>query len=137
MLNPLSPPAVQGISGIMPDFVDRAYGYPYTFSLEASETLTNQVVSVLTEADFLLRGIVFVSDDSFSFRYQDGLQYYVSPDFVADTAMPNSAAEPFPVVNEVFYPAGGRITIDIRNDITDTNTGQILFLGVSRYRIRK
>lgn len=134
--NPLAPPSIQGIAAnLIPDYMEMDFSYPYTFSLTASQTLLGQVVSILVEADFLLRGIIFTSDGAFKLRFQDGQQYYNSPDFIYSANMPNTAGDPFPIWPEIFYPAGGRITIDIADLSTATNTGQILFRGTARYRL--
>lgn len=136
MPNPLAPPSIQGISpNLIPDYMEMDFSYPYTFSLTASQTLLGQVVSILVEADFLLRGIIFTSDGAFKLRFQDGQQYYNSPDFIYSANMPNTAGDPFSIFPEIFYPAGGRITIDIADLSVATNTGQILFRGTSRYRL--
>ena len=137
MPNPLVPPAVQGIpSNLIPGFMEMDFSYPYTFSLTGNQTLLGQVVSILIEADFLWRGLIFVSDGTFKARFQDGQQYYTSPDFIYSTNMPNTAGDPFPIFPEIFYPAGGRITIDISDLSGTTNTGQILFRGTSRYKVQ-
>jgi hypothetical protein len=135
--NPLAPPSVQGISNyLIPDYMEMDFGYPFTFSLSASQTQLGQVVSIIIEADFLLRGLIFTSDGSFKMRFQDGQQFYTSPDFIYSVNMPNTAGDPFPVWPEIFYPAGGRITIDIADLSAAPNTGQILFKGASRYKLR-
>lgn len=137
MLNPLSPAPVQGIVGnLTPGYMEMSFGYPYTINLTANQTLLGQVVSVLLEADFLWRGLLFVSDGTFKVRFQDGQQYYTSTDFIFSTNMPNTAGDPFPIFPEVYYPAGGRITLDITDLSGSTNTGQILFMGVSRYQLQ-
>lgn len=137
MNNPLAPPSMQGIaSNLIPDYMEMDFSYPFTFSLTASQVQLGQVVSIIIEADFLLRGIIFTSDGTFKMRLQDGQQYYLSPDFIYSVNMPNTAGDPFPIWPEVFYPAGGRITIDIADLSVATNTGQILFRGSSRYKLR-
>jgi len=134
--NPLAPPAMQGVGqSSLPDYMEMDFSYPYTFSLAANQVLLGQVVSVLIEADFLWRGLLFVSDGAFKVRFQDGSQYYTSPDFIYSANLPNTAGDPFPIFPEVFYPAGGRITIDIADLSNNTNTGQILFRVASRYSL--
>lgn len=135
MRNPIAPVAVQGVQATVPSgYVDVAYGYPYSFSLTANQlSLANQV-SIQTDADFLFRGLLFTSDGTFQLRLYDGQQYQLSAGFINSLCMPNSAGDPYPFVPEVWYPAGGRITIDIQDLSGATNTGQLLFLGANRFR---
>lgn len=134
MLNPIAPVSVQGIPP--GSTLDMSFAYPFSFSLTANQLLQGSVVSILTDADFLWRGLLFVSDGNFSVRFQDGQQYYLSPQMIYSTNLPNTAGDPFPIVPEVFYPAGGRITIDIQDLSGSTNTGQLLFIGANRFRLR-
>jgi hypothetical protein len=135
MTNPIAPPAVQGVMPNTPHgYLDVSYGYPFSFSLTGNQLSLANVVSVQTDADFLLRGLLFVSDGSFQIRIYDGQVYGLSPTFIQSGCLPNTAGDPFPYVPEVWYPAGGRITIDIQDLSGSGNTGQILFLGANRYR---
>ena len=70
-------------------------------------------------------------------RFQDGQQYYLSNDLIQSANLPNTAGDPFPFFPEVFYPAGGKIVLDIEDTSDAPNTGQILFIGANRYKISK
>lgn len=136
MLNPLAPPAYQGIDPAAPiGFIDMPFNYVYDVTLTASQVLFNEVVSIYTEADFCWRGIVFVSDGTFSVRFMDGQGYYLSAGLILSTNMPNTAGDPFPMFPEVLYPAGGRIQLDIQDESADANVIQILFIGANRYTV--
>ncbi len=136
MLNPLSPPAVQGINDASPQgYIDVPFDYVYNQTLSASQTLNNEVVSIFTEADFAWRGLIFTSTGLFSVQFQDGQGYYLSSGMVYSTNMPNTPGDPFPRFPEVVYPAGGRITLNITELTAGTNVVQLLFVGVNRYRI--
>lgn len=136
MTNPLAPAVVQGIPSVPPPgFLDMAFSYPFSFSLTANQVSLGNVVSILIEADFYWRGLSFVSDGVFAVRFQDGQQYYLSTGFIYSTNLPNTAGDPFPFFPEVYYPAGGRITVDLQDLSGGTNTGQLLFIGTSRYRV--
>lgn len=138
MLNPLAPPAANGIMNASPyNCLDQAGFYVYPINLTANQLLSNQSVSIETEPDFLWRGLLFTSTGSFSVRFQDGQQYYLSNDLILSANLPNTAGDPFPFFPEVFYPAGGKIVLDIMDTSSDTNTGQILFMGSNRYKISK
>lgn len=138
MLNAISPPAVQGINPNLAapaGYVDVPFCYTYDVSLTASQTLNNEVVSIFTEADFAWRGLCFTTDGIFSVQFQDGQGYYISAGMVFSENMPNTSGDPWPLFPEILYPAGGRITLNITDRSGDTNTGQILFMGVHRYRV--
>jgi len=136
MLNPNAPPGVQGIGDASPaGFVDVPFQYTYEIDLTASQLLTNEVVSIFTEADFAWRGLIFTADGTFSIRFQDGQGYFISSGLVFSTNLPNTAGDPYPIFPEILYPAGGRIQFDILDTSDETNTGQLLFVGVNRYRV--
>lgn len=136
MRNPIAPPAVQGIDNSAPDgFVDVPFNYTYAVSLTANQVLNNEVVSIFTEADFAWRGLIFTTDGLFSVQFQDGQGYYLSAGQMFSSNMANTPGDPWPVFPEVLYPAGGRIYFNITNLTADDNTGQLLFVGVNRYRI--
>jgi hypothetical protein len=135
--NPLAPQSILGIpEDLIPDAMEMDFSYPYTVNLTALQSLVGQVVSIQVDADFWLMSLVFTTTGTFQLRYQDGQQYYTSPDYIQSGNMPNTAGDPFPVWPAVFYPAGGRITLDIADTSNAGNTGQILFKGVSRYKLK-
>lgn len=143
MLNPLAPPAVQGINTVAsapPGYLDIAFNYIFNFSLTNQNVLLDQPVSILTEADFFWRGLVFASVGAFNVRFQDGQQFYLSSALINSQNLAATAGDPFPIFPEIFYPAAGRITIDIQDASGASggspNTGQLMFIGVSRYRLR-
>lgn len=136
MSNPLSTPAANGVMNASPfNCLDQSFNYVYPISLTANQILSNQSVSILTEPDFLWRGLLFTSTGTFSVRFQDGQQYYLSNDFINSNNLLGVAGDPFPVFPEVFYPAGGKIVLDIQDLSGGTNTGQILFIGANRYKV--
>lgn len=136
MRNPIAPPAVQGIDNSAPDgFVDVPFQYTYDLSLTANQVLNNEVVSIFTEADFAWRGLIFSATGLFSIQFQDGQGYYLSAGQMFSSNMSNTPGDPWPVFPEVLYPAGGRIFFNITDLSGDDNTGQLLFIGVNRYRL--
>jgi len=136
MLNPLSPPAIQGISDAAPEgFVDVPFHYIYNNTLTANQILNNEVVSIFTEADFAWRGLVFTADGLFSIQFQDGQGYYLSAGQMFSSNMPNTPGDPWPIFPEVLYPAGGRIFFNITDLSGASNVIQLLFMGVNRYRV--
>ncbi len=136
MLNPYTPPVMQGIMDASPaGYIDVPFDYVYNQTLSASQVLNNEVVSIFTEADFAWRGLIFTSTGLFSVQFQDGQGYYLSSGQVFSTNMPNTPGDPFPRFPEVVYPAGGRISLNITELSADTNVVQLLFVGVNRYQI--
>ena len=136
MLNPVAPPAANGVMNASPyNCLDQSFNYVYPINLTAQQQLNNQSLSILTEPDFLWRGLLFVSTGSFSVRFQDGQQYYLSNDLIMSTNLLGTAGDPFPIFPEVFYPAGGKIILDIADTSNSPNTGQIIFIGANRYKV--
>ncbi len=135
MNNPLAPPAVQGISDPSPEgFVDVPFNYTYDVVMTASQILNNEVVSIFN-ADFIWRGLIISATGLFSVQFQDGYNYYLSTGQIFSTNMANTPGDPWPVFPEVFYPAGGRIYLNITELSAAQNTIQLLFVGVNRYKI--
>lgn len=136
MLNAIAPPAVQGIDPSAPaGYVEVPFDYTYAISLTANQLLQGQVVPIFTEADFVWRGLVFQSTGTFQVQFQDGEGYYLSSAMVFSTNMPNSPGDPWPRFPEIFYPAGGRIYLNIQDLSAAPNTGQMVFIGAHRYRV--
>lgn len=136
MLNPIAPPAFQGIDDASPyGYLDVAFDYVYNVVLTANQVLNAQVVVIFPEADFACRGITFVNTGLFSVQFQDGQGYYLSSGQVYSTNMPSTPGDPWPWFPEVIYPAGGKIYINITELSGATNTVQIVFRGVSRYKL--
>lgn len=136
MRNPLASPAGNGIMDASPPMcLDQSFNYIYPVSLTALQQLNFQTVSILTSADFLLRGLLFSTTGTFSLRLYDGNQYALSSDLIVSANLLGVAGDPNPIFPEIFYPAGGRITLDIEDTSDATNTGQIIFIGASRYHL--
>ena len=118
---------------------DDAYDVPYN-----SPTLTGGLpgpslfdqVTLDTDADFLLRA-VYVSSSTgiFSIRWADSQNYWLASAMILSTNLPGDAGSPYPWVPEQFYPAGGRIYIQIADQSNASNTIQFVFRGVKRFRV--
>ena len=108
--------------------------YSYVNSLTADQELQNEVVSIQTDSDFFLRGIVLCSaTGSFQFQYADESGYFTSNSYLTSSALPTTASLPFPVVPQLRYSAGGRITINIIDTSGDVNDVEIWFIGTRRF----
>jgi len=128
----------------MPNLIAGA-GVPFTycfppnntvFTLAANQLVLNQVVPIFTQAEFLWRGLMFVSTGAFSIRIQDGEQFYLSEDLVPSVSLPHSAGDPFMWEPNVPYPAGGKILIDLQDTSGAPNSIQLAFIGENKYRLR-
>ncbi len=140
MKNPYATPVVQGIpgaGGVPGQWVDIGYGYPFDVTIpSANQLLTNQATPILSEADFVFRGLMFTSTGSFSVRIYDGDQYALSDGLIMSQNLTFTAGDPFPWFPEVWYPAGGKILIDIQDTSgSSNNVIELLFIGASRYRL--
>lgn len=134
-LNPLAPPAVQGISDASAEgYVDVPFNYTYNQTLTANQVLNQEVVSIYN-ADFVWRGLIFTSTGLFSVQFQDGYGYYLSTGQMFSSNMTNTPGDPWPIFPEVLYPAGGRVFLNITDLSGNSNTLQLLFVGVNRYKV--
>ena len=136
MLNAIAPASMQGIGDASPEgFLDLSFDYTYPISLTGNQALNGQLVAIFTQADFAWRALFFTSTGTFSVQFQDGQGYYISNGQVYSTNMPNTPGDPWVRFPEVVYPAGGNIYFNITDLSGSTNTGQIVFRGVNRYRL--
>jgi len=117
-------------------YADVGYGYPFDVTIaNANQLLTNQALAILSNADFVWRGLIFTSTGTFSLRIYDGDQYALSPGLILSQNLTSSPGDPFPWFPEVWYPAGGKILIDIQDTSgSGGNVVELLFLGANRYR---
>lgn len=137
IFNPQSAPVFNGVTDASPEgYTDVDFTYPYDVSLTANQKLSDQTVATTNDADFAWRAIVIgLATGAFSIRFSDSQGYYLSNGFVASANIVADAASPWPVFPEIIIPAGGRIGIDIQDISGQSNTIQIAFRGVKRYRL--
>jgi hypothetical protein len=131
--NPFAPSglAVPPVAGIH----EESAIYVFSFVLTANQIKTNLEVSIDTDSDFYLKGIVIASATSdFRFRYADESGYYTSNAMLDSSAIPVNAALPFPVTPQLRYSAGGRIPIDLTDTSGAGNTINMWFLGTKRFQ---
>lgn len=137
LVNPFSPPVYNGLNDSSPEgYVDVDFSYVYDVILTANQTLRDQALSTMNDADFAARAVVITfSTGTFNVRISDSQGYYLSNGFVASANIVGDAASPYPIWPEIIIPAGGRIGIDIQDTSGNPNTIQLVFRGVKRYRI--
>lgn len=137
-MNDLAPLVLNGINDASPvGYQDVSFDYVYDVVLTGNQSLSDQVVSIFTEADFAWRALVVNTyTGEFSVRFTDGQGYYLSSGMMNVNNILGTPADPWIVSPETLYPAGGRISIDITDLSGSENTIQLLFRGVNRYRLR-
>ena len=136
-VNAFASAGVMGVSGdTQAAYLDRPFSYVYDVTLTALQTLLNQSVPIMTDSDFILRGIyVSFATGLFEMRFSDASSYYFSNGLINVQNFSFFAGQPWPVVPEVWYPAGGKIGIDIADTSGNSNTVEIVFVGVKRFPV--
>lgn len=137
LYNPFAPPSYVGLNDASPEgFVDVDFSYTYDVTLSGNQFLRDQTVSTTNDADFEWRALVMAFfTGSFNVRFADSQGYYLSNGVIANANLVGDAASPYVVWPGILIPAGGRIGIDIQDTSGQSNTIEILFRGVKRYRI--
>jgi hypothetical protein len=135
--NIYAPAGFAGIPSMTPtEYVDKPFVYPFDATLLALQTLTNQTVPIQTDADWYLRGIVIASaTGSFTFRYSDSNNYFTSSGQIQSQNMSTFMGDPFVVLPEIWYPAGGKITVDITDTSNAGNAVELAFIGYKRFKV--
>jgi hypothetical protein len=130
-------------------FLDKPFVVSYMTTLAQFEALTDQAVALDNDADFILRsiylalnvGLNFSSLTAFTFNFAGPEDYYYQTSQIPSFVFSQNSGQPFPILPEVHYPAGGQIKLNI-TDITYRVTGTpttygIFFVGVKRFRIQQ
>jgi hypothetical protein len=137
-VNPLAPPAYNGLSGDYPyGYVDVDFTYVYNVTLAANQFLRDQVLALSTDADFVWRALIAASQTGvYSVRFSDSQGYYLSNGMIPNANfLYGTVPVPYPVFPEIVLPAGGRIGIDIQDLSGAQNSIELTFRGVKRYRL--
>ena len=135
--NPFASPAYEGIVSRGSDYVDYTKQYVYDVTLTGLQRLTNVVKSVDTDADFIMYGlqIPFATSNLFQLRLFDAQGQGLSDDLIYGSAYTTGTTSViYPYVPGVIIPAGGNIGINLVDLSTTSNTIQLVFHGVKRYR---
>jgi hypothetical protein len=139
LANPYAPPVYNGVpdgspTGYQDVSFDAVYNSP---ALTALQAIFDQV-TLDTDADFLLRAVFVASATGvFSIRWADSQNYYLANARILSTNLPGDASSPYPWMPEQYYPAGGRIPIDLADVSNAGNTIQFIFRGVKRFRVAR
>lgn len=121
-------------------YQDKPFEYTYSppnGQLTANQTIGNDIVSIDSDADFILRGW-YISQYTGAFQIQltDANGYQLSSGQINSGALSRSSSDPTVFSPEHPFPASGRIMINITDLSGATNALQIVFKGVKRYRTK-
>lgn len=137
VINPFAPPAYNGIMNATPDgYLDVDFKVPFDVVLTANQDADNLARDVPTDADFIWRAtIAVVQTGEYSYQFKDSQGYEFSNALIHRINLSSSAIAPSVNGHEIVIPAGGQIGIHLLDLSGATNTIQILFLGVKRYKL--
>lgn len=137
IINPYAPPAYNGMLNATPDgYVDVDFKIPFDIVLAANEDNANAGRDVPTDADFIWRAtIANKQTGEYSVQFADSQGYQFSNGLIHRINISATAIAPSVNGHEIAIPAGGSIGIHIKDLSAATNTIQILFLGVKRYKL--
>lgn len=137
LINPFAPPAYNGLNPAAPEgYVDVDFEYVFDIVLTGNQNLPNQVQPTLNDSDFAWRAVIINSNTgAFSVRFSDSQGYQLSSGYVLSANLQGDAASPYPIFPEIIIPAGGKIGLDLIENSGLTNTIEIGFRGVRRYRV--
>lgn len=121
--------------------------YPFTYTIAtADSTVTNLAQLIDTDADFYLRGIMFMAGtqangtggiNDYSVQFEDSalfkLQSALCPWQLLATADPLGM---YVVEPQLYFPKGSRIFISLQDTSgVNNNQVQILFRGIAKYYV--
>jgi hypothetical protein len=137
IINPYAPPAYNGMLDAAPQgYVDVDFKIPFDVVLTANQDAPNLARDVPTDADFIWRAtIANVQTGEYSIQFKDTQGYEFSNGLIHRINISASAIAPSVNGHEIVIPAGGQIGIHILDLSGFTNTIQLLFLGVKRYKL--
>lgn len=142
LVNPWASVAGNGLMDASPrNYADIAYDYVYDVTLNPNALAAGQYIlqdqqPLDNDADFVWRGIgINYYTGAFAVRFGDSTSYWLQSARIYYLNIINSAASPYVVWPEIVLPAGGRIMIDISDQSGASNTIEIIFRGVKRFRI--
>jgi hypothetical protein len=137
IINPYAPPAYNGMLDAAPaGYVDVDFKIPFDVVLTANQDAPNLARDVPTDADFIWRAtIANVQTGEYSIQFKDTQGYEFSNGLIHRINISASAIAPSVNGHEIVIPAGGQIGIHMLDLSGFTNTIQILFLGVKRYKL--
>jgi hypothetical protein len=137
IINPYAPPAYNGMLDAAPQgYVDVDFKIPFDVVLTANQDAPNLARDVPTDADFIWRAtIANVQTGEYSVQFKDTQGYEFSNGLIHRINISASAIAPSVNGHEIVIPAGGQIGIHLLDLSGFSNTIQILFLGVKRYKL--
>lgn len=109
--------------------------YVFAATLTALQSRPNLEVSIDTDSDFYLKGLVRspTTTGAFQFQFADESGYFTSNAYIESVALPTSFALPWPVTPQLRFSAGGRITWNLIDTSNAGNDVVIYCLGTKRF----
>jgi len=137
IINPYAPPAYNGMLDAAPaGYIDVDFKIPFDVVLTANQFAQGLARDVPTDADFIWRAtIANVQTGEYSVQFKDTQGYEFSNGLIHRINISASAIAPSVNGHEIVIPAGGQIGMNMLDLSGFTNTIQILFLGVKRYKL--
>jgi len=134
-INPLGEAVMNGYN-VVPcgNYRDQAFFYAGTFALTASQTIFNQLISIDTDADYIVNGVV-VSTNSVDLQFTDSENYTLSNDFLPASSFSANFGSPFPIFPAILLPAGGKFGLNLRNATVVAVTVTVFLVGFKRIRL--
>ena len=123
-------------------YVDKPFTLVYNFTLNLAQTLANQIIQLDNDADFYLRSVysqVNTQYTSFTYQFNGPAAYFFQQTPIPSFILSNNSGQSFPILPEVWYPAGGQIKITVTNTNTafaGPNTYALYFVGVKRFKVQ-
>lgn len=136
VFNPYAAIGFNGVNDVSPpEYTDKPFDYVFDVVLSANEALTNQSVPIMTDSDFIWDSVyINTATGAFQVRFSDSCGYYLSNGLINSNNLSTFAGQPYPIIPDWWFPAGGRIGVDITDLSGATNTIQLVFRGKKRFR---
>lgn len=119
-----------------PQFADEPGFYVYQRTLTANQVLSDLTQSIDNDSDFILTGLLGSQTGAYTLRFKDANLRYVSSAAMRNSNIVGSAPFPVPLFPNLVYPAGSRISIDLTDLTGSSNTIELVFVGIKRFRTR-
>jgi len=134
-MNPLGEAAMIGYNYVpCGNYRDQAFIYAGTFTVNAGLSSFNQLISIDTDADYIVNGVV-VNTTGMDLQFLDSENYSLSSDFIPSAAFSTNFGAPFPIFPSLLLPAGGKFGVNLRNPTVGNITITVSLIGFKRFRL--
>lgn len=135
-MQPFLPEAMQGPNAETPAaFRAEAFDYVADISLAANQTLITSI-DIDPQTEFVWVALVVAQQTgTFSVKFSDARQWFLSNERVHSGNLTSSAATPYPIYPRLKIPANGKIVIDILDLSAAPNVIQLVARGYRLVRV--